>query len=574
MKTKKCLSIVLAIAMVVCSFTFCVTGSAAATKNKSAMNGVSTPFNIYTVKTNYKLYFKGKSDIPYVSMDDVTKILASIVKTVRPNLKYTTKIKGSTYRISNNSGSYIELNTSKNTLTIANEQRLFKYTTDDLFINLYGFGSNSEKLFELNKEDTMSRLGKNRVYNLGKYGIKPIREKKKFYIPLQTLSDTVFSIIDDALVYNGKGVCVANLLLNASVRKEFMNVPKKTFSKEYGLFNYNELCMFLDSEYGLKKDHNISSFDEAFKANGFKDDLSSTDTKKADKALGDAICSLLDDNHSRLFLPSFSSKYADEKEANAVITPRGVSYMTLQKNRSMLLAARNKYNDTIKPYYELGDTAYITVDSFSNVTSPAENYTVFPEESKLNLSDTVRLMQYACKMILRDGSPIKNVVMDLSLNNGGEVIAGEYTIGTFLGQAYIPMYNTTTKVMEKNVYHVDTNLDGVFDEKDTLAGKGLNLYCICSGYTYSCANLVTNILKDSGKITIIGQTSAGGTCKPISASTAFGSVFRMSSSNQISLYKNGSMYGIDRGAEPHYQIGDMSKIYDRQYMNKYISNLG
>ena len=68
--------------------------------------------------------------------------------------------------------------------------------------------------------------------------------------------------------------------------------------------------------------------------------------------------------------------------------------------------------------------------------------------------------------------------------------------------------------------------------------------------SFSCGNLVPAALKYSGKATIIGQTSGGGSCVLMACATASGAMFTLSSPFQLAVIKNGSFY--DRAALADY----------------------
>ena len=110
-----------------------------------------------------------------------------------------------------------------------------------------------------------------------------------------------------------------------------------------------------------------------------------------------------------------------------------------------------------------------------------------------------------------------------------------------------------------------------FDEKDTVADR--KIFCLTSPCTFSNANMVACMLKDTHKVTMMGRTSAGGSCEVLYASSAWGSSFTISSLKRSSFLKNGSFYDIDRGADPDYQISTPEKYYDRQALTDYINSL-
>ena len=64
-----------------------------------------------------------------------------------------------------------------------------------------------------------------------------------------------------------------------------------------------------------------------------------------------------------------------------------------------------------------------------------------------------------------------------------------------------------------------------------------NLYCLISPVSFSCGNLVPAGLKSSQKVTLIGRTSGGGSCSVQPMTTAYGTVFQISSAMRMSSAK-------------------------------------
>ena len=174
---------------------------------------------------------------------------------------------------------------------------------------------------------------------------------------------------------------------------------------------------------------------------------------------------------------------------------------------------------------------------------------------------------------MRKNSPVKNVVLDLSQNSGGKAAAAAYVLAAFLGDANLSLRDTLTNASATYVYNADTNFDGKSDEKDTLAGKGLNIYCLTSKVSFSCGNLIPSVFKQTGDIALIGHRTGGGACTIEPLATADGSFFRTSSNVQLSFMRNGSFYDVDQGVDPDYYINDLSFLYDRQGLTNYINGL-
>ena len=89
--------------------------------------------------------------------------------------------------------------------------------------------------------------------------------------------------------------------------------------------------------------------------------------------------------------------------------------------------------DAVVPgYMEIGDTAFVTVDNFLYSGNGIDYSALAPDQLQF---DTIGSIIYAHKKIAREDSPIRNVVLDLSLNNGGAAPTAAYLIGWMLGDS-------------------------------------------------------------------------------------------------------------------------------------------
>jgi C-terminal processing protease CtpA/Prc len=290
----------------------------------------------------------------------------------------------------------------------------------------------------------------------------------------------------------------------------------------------------------------------------------------------------IDDIHTSYSDCSYNSSYNGDDDAYQALKSQtnGTSKQRIINTMMELIGAYNKkYPDGVKCYEEVGDTAYITFSDFRFGYAP-NGYLAKPTDEEVannSTVDTVRLMQYAFDKV-SENKNIKKVVLDLSMNNGGVVTAGMFVLGTFLGEGVMTTKNTITGAMSNSAYKVDVNRDGEFDEKDSFQSKefqerGLQLFCFTSNWSFSCANLVPSFLKDSKKVTIVGQTSGGGSCAVGSLTTASGTSFNISSPYRFSFLKNGSFYDVDRGVDPDVYVKDLAKLYDREYMNTVLDKV-
>ena len=106
------------------------------------------------------------------------------------------------------------------------------------------------------------------------------------------------------------------------------------------------------------------------------------------------------------------------------------------------------------PYQEIGNTAYITFDGFE-FDADADYYGALERgELEAMLDDTVALIMYAHQQITREGSPIENVVIDLSMNTGGAADAAVYVIAWYLGECDIHLVDAMTGAQSLSLIHI------------------------------------------------------------------------------------------------------------------------
>ena len=521
-------------------------------------------------KQEIKLYFVNGGIIPYISIADISGLLKQIYDLDNPaDAFYKLEYKTDGDHAVIERGAYkVNIDCADDTIGFNDFDAFFK-TENGLLVDMVAVSANTAKLFQQSSLST-DRYGRSIVFDLKPYEVDIVNNGEGYYIPLQTASDVFFSFYGAMALYNGDCVIIGGELDDKLT--EIFKSGSQKWTEELAKFAYNETCFVLDHEYGLKEIHDIDSFDKLLSDTGLKKEFLSSDELAAELALYKLIYLYLGDLHSQF---NGFSYMTDRDEFVKGIEPigKGLAGIERDNNVAEFSAARDAYYpEGIPAYEEIGNTAYITFDSFSD-RSPDIDYFAQPTETDNSQNDTIRLMQYACRQILRENSPIKNVVIDRSINGGGDTCTAEYVMATFLGQADLSTKDTLTGAMTDAVYTVDTNLDGEFDEKDTLAGKGLHLYCIESPISFSCGNLVPNAFKTSHKVTLLGQESGGGSCAIHPLCTAGGSRYQVSGYRRFSIMKNGSFYDVDRRAQPDFFIGDVNKFYDRKELTEYINSL-
>lgn len=315
--------------------------------------------------------------------------------------------------------------------------------------------------------------------------------------------------------------------------------------------------------------------------------MKSTDPAKFEEALKTLTFKYLDDSHSGFSQSSYRVGKAETTEdpiAELEKTMRylGASMQGHQANQIASMIARMQYypdfyknaqehpgdEDALNMfnYEEVGDTAIVTFDKFAH---KKDNY--YEEADLEHYADTIELIAYAQKQLTRKDCPIKNVVIDLSMNGGGASNAAAFVTAWYQKAAQFALRDTLTGTQSICSYAADINLDGQFDDNDYLPSK-MKRYCLTSDNSFSCGNLVPAAFKSSNVI-LLGTTTGSGSCIVRPSTTACGSLFQMSGNKEISIVKNGSFYNTDEGIEPDFVLASYDTYYDRQKLVDYIHSL-
>ena len=526
------------------------------------------------------LYFlDGVDDLPYLEIDDLGELLNFMNTEINedPNYVLTSSCSDDVVTFERDSGYSAVFDFAKDIITFDDYNAFLHNSYDTTLIDMLsepGLDENGEaQLFLRDKEKSFDRYGDVKVFDLASYGIDLVREGDRYYIPLQTANDIFFYPAQQiGFLFNGQALFLAkdeHFFSYADgefteLSELYYDVPPAALSDAMAEYGYRELCMMLDNLYGLKGPHDIRSFGQIFWEIGFDEVHSGKDAAESDRALKQFIEYYLDDLHS--VFNEFSAFGGPQKFTENT----GIANLKIDENVERYKAARAAaYEDGCPAYEEVGNTAYVTFDKFeSKYYAPA-----FYEgmESGELPDDTLGLIIYAHRQITREGSPIKNVVLDLSNNTGGDADAAVFVLGWLLGDAPFSVKDMSTGAMSTSVYRADVNLDRVFDERDTVSDK--KLYCLISPVSFSCGNLVPAALKSAQQVTLMGRTSGGGSCVVQPVSSAWGALFQISGAQRMSFLKNGSFYDIDQGIDPDYYIDDIAHFYDRKALTIYINGL-
>ena len=513
------------------------------------------------------LYFlDGVNDLPYVEANDLLALLTNVY---HDTVDFSMATDGSVITYTRMNELYdtdvpLSVDFDKDTLTFADYNLFVMRADQSTMLDLTSIiMEDGAEILQKVGTGVLDRRGDTFEIDLGAYGIDLIEQDGLYLIPMQTIADILVAPTWlESIYFNGQCVIKTDDMSHSPNKELYYSASTGDRSEALAEFGYSELCMMLDTLYGLKEDHKITSFDQLFKEVGFQEALKGTNAVDADKAVYRLITEYLDDVHSNWYDFSY---LVGEIDYSALGTSRARVSDALTRYKG---ARAKAYPDGVPGYEEVGNTAYITFDEFTAYPY-AKSY--YETENTLELRDTIGLIMYAHEQITRENSPIENVVLDLSCNGGGDANAAEFIIAWFLGVGSVGMEDDMTGAMCVSSYRADVNRDHVFNEKDTLGDR--RLFCLISPVSFSSGNLVPCMFKESGVVTLLGRNSAGGACVIQPISSAWGTSFRISSPRRLSFMKNGSFYDIDRGAEPDFVLTNPAAYYDRATLTDYINSL-
>lgn len=563
--------------------------SSAASSNYLTEKSVNVYLGTLENTESVSLRFYDKEEqIPYIAMTDAFRIRKALFDTgftyeTPFKSKYELSKDGSAYTVKLNGRGTATFDVGKKTFLIPNLALLQAYSYNDAPNDILCMDATSSSIHYVThqkKKDGSVRgysyPGRALEIPLNEYNIPIYEDGGTAYIPLDLFNNFFLSYTYNNFVYNGDAVYALNLSLGSS--QEYLTSfwsgsnGKKKRSSALAEFSYNSLMLNLNYQYGLKQQHHFGDFRKEFADTGWASYLKSTSEQEYIKGLYEIIYNAFGDGHCSFAQRGTYSSSEDLEAVNKSFSDYNAGYVDLvssyYKTKQLREAAVETNPDYGKAYWESDRTAYIRFDKFSLLSKTPDYYSVAPTE---DATDAFGLISYANKRI-KANSDIRDVVIDLATNTGGEEPALIFVLGWLLGDdARVNMINPNTNCSSTIYYNADVNLDGKYDVKDdTLEGYGK--YILTSNTSFSCGNALPCLAKESGKVKIIGQTSGGGTCQVFPLITTDGTVINISGGAVLSYEKNSHYSDIDDGATPDYVVADTAKIFDRYVIGSVISS--
>ncbi len=436
--------------------------------------------------------------------------------------------------------------------------------------------------------------------DMGKYGIDIREQDGVVYYPFVTLSD-IFGNVDFISTFYADGRIYFSAMYDDINGGDAMDSdPMYLTSLKTGVrpqdvidMTYKELQLSLENFYGYPSDR--IAFANEMKAYGMDAALTHMDMKTKELLLsnktGDYLAGmdrllsfmLCDGGHTGMMsnkktLELIGSENVSKDYINGIMDIMSLQNEYTEKNMR-ITSEKNKLINLRESilgagnYFSKGNTALICFDQFNVEYQGWKDY--FSGKSSSMPDDSVSIVYDGLKKARAEG--IKNVVIDLSANTGGDSVALYEIIGMITGKSFMTAENTLggQKFFQKNI--VDVNLDGRIDENDSYTGnESMRFAVMTTGTSFSCGNMMPSIMKDMGFMTM-GEQSGGGTCAVIQRATADGVRYCMSS---YVRFVDKSLKCIDDGVPVDVQLvtadasgnKDYSVLYDLDRLGREMEN--
>lgn len=349
-------------------------------------------------------------------------------------------------------------------------------------------------------------------------------------------------------------------------------------SKEVSAYNYDVLRFIFDTIYGLKAIKGYTDATAFFKSagvdEGLKSEKPSTYTEAFSKLIG-----YIDDGHTGFNnMTPFSAyddldkkvdydKFASSGERLKKLREDAKKYMKAKFDMTKKLDPDGMNPDDVTYYQGIKfssdkSTAIISFNAFQHNGEDIQNMgEMFPgefavDEANYNIVTRAKFINSSpdgfttvfkvLDTINAKDKVVKNVVIDLSTNGGGEIATMPYISAFFSDDPVFAVKDTYSGVTREYHYKVDLNGDGTYGgEGDTYKGK-YDFYVLTSPFSFSCGNCLPGLAKDAG-VKVIGERSGGGTSPVGVYFDALGSFFNLSNHYDMSYKVEGKYVQNDAG---------------------------
>ena len=381
------------------------------------------------------------------------------------------------------------------------------------------------RIVDMGYEETARPL----TLNLGRYGLRMYPGDQDVFMSMTLISGILSDVSTLIMSWNGERArlgrfgtpllegpdmdsAMMRALMTEGVRPE--DTAKETWA---------EFCFYIDHFYGHP---DVVSLDDAIAEKGLQQAL--LDLGEEGKALVEAMQStrghdylkgmitlllfyLYDGHTADMYITLYDSWTLDDTSndfdlATLASIYQSPLYLQAMAGESIVETRTAIWGD--EPYREYGSTAIIRIDSFM----PDEaGWEAFYRDGGEIPQDTVGNVITGLQRAAANPA-IKNVLFDLSYNEGGASDALAFITTLSVGANRIYGIDKLTGRRMTVTFEVDTNLDGVFDERDAdVIYDQFNYGVLTSMQAFSCGNLFPFMMQGAGAV-LLGEPTSGGSC--------------------------------------------------------------
>ena len=430
------------------------------------------------------------------------------------------------------------------------------------------------------------------TFDFGKYGLKMYTDNRDVYLSLSLVASLMNDISTNYIAWNGEKAYWRSFF-NIESYDEGLLQDSTILSKsilegirpsDVAIETYNEMCFVLDYFYGYP---GVAVLDSEMEEKGLNQAL--LDLGEEGVALIEGLKST---SMPEYFLASFKLliRYLDDKGHTSTIDLLSVATPLIysqigQENMAELesmvwehssapnafrteqIGAQRSEAWGDELYLEYGSTAVIRLGDFLMDQEGWEQYFAGAGDIPMDaIGITISGLRKAVK-----NPEIKNVLFDLSLNNGGCSDVLMYLMILLTGNNELYMYDRINDQKFTCIFEADTNLDGVIDEKDKeVKYDRFNYGVLTTKQAFSCGNLFPIRMHEEGAV-LLGEPTGGGSCSIQFVSQPDGISFMMSSYQGCLLSADGSQSDIENGCKTDIPIAHKEKIAEKSFEYDYTS---
>ena len=433
-----------------------------------------------------------------------------------------------------------------------------------------------------------------KMLSLSDYNIDLRDDETGVYAPLQTLADLFSTTSNYYVVVTGDKIYIKDvygiLQENSAIDEDPDYIPavKADHPDDLAEFLYNELCFDVDLWYGkpgqefIHDDLLNSKLDDILteKYPEIKQMLQANDFENFFTGLNNIYYGVLFDNgHTALMATDVQQSdldFAQNIISDLKKKDYGALYAYFANDKDEHQTQRKEVREPIYNgdyYIESGDTAMICFDRFEVDNDGWKAFYAGEGERPLEHDSFGTVLSGLERAAMNP--EIKNIIIDISCNGGGDDVALFALEWLIYGTAYIRYKNMFTNQINKQSAEVDINFDGLFDDEDVSPYTDYNYGILTSDFSFSCGNAFPWFMHEHGAM-ILGQQSSGGACALRNCASG-GIKARVSSATSTIITEDGGSvdFGcpvdadlMTEGENPYENFYDLSLLSEK--MNEYF----